>query len=84
MRNMLEGTSGGPFLCCLSIYIAKAYENAAVRKGENLMFHSIMPWGVNRECFLHRPFFVLHSSTIIVANVNFNKQVGHNYKVTAE
>lgn len=73
-----------PFSCCLNIYIAKAYENAAVRKGENLIFCSIMPRGVNRECFLHRPFSVLCNSAIVVANVNLNKQVVLNSKVTAE
>lgn len=52
-------------------------------KGKTLLLLQLCPTS-EKECILQKHFFVLHSSNIIVANVNLNKQEVFNYKVTTE
>lgn len=81
MTNIFKGASGVPFCYAAKISILSKHMKWCCQKGGKSDCSFNYALGVKRECFLHRPFFVLCSCSIIVANVNLNKQEVLNYKV---
>lgn len=84
MPSTFKGASGVPFFYAAKISISPKHMKCCCQKGGKSGCSFNYALGVKRECFLHRPFFVLCSSSIIVANVNLNKRVVLNCKVTTE